>query len=311
MSRIHDNKKIAFVFPGIGVELTDREPALYIKYKSMYTPFFEEGSALANADLADALLSGTIAQLGERESQLFIYCFSCGTFQVYAQKKLLPDLVAGYSFGIYTALYAAKVISFSEGLAVLDRAYSLMAGLEQTNETGINAIIGLALPDLENLLEETGLQTLYRINSNNEYCHIFCGNKAELALFNRQALKADAINAVTLDVSLPYHHPVLSYTVKEPFTQFITSYIWQTPGCPMLSTLDQNLLTTPEELMQFTADHLHTPINWYKTVKRIYAEKCTHIIECGPGISLTQNARFVSGNAQWINCKNSESRLGI
>jgi hypothetical protein len=33
------------------------------------------------------------------------------------------------------------------------------------------------------------------------------------------------------------------------------------------------------------------------------------VVECGPGISLTQNARFIPGTAKWINCKNLENWL--
>jgi [acyl-carrier-protein] S-malonyltransferase len=311
MSPEPENSKIAFVFPGIGVALSDHESLLYSEYPSVYAPFFEEGSALAGIDFTETLLSGTVTELGEREIQIFIYCFSAGTFHIYARHNVHPELVAGYSFGIYTALYAAKVFSFSDGLAILDKAYMLMAQIEQEKPAGISAVIGLALPDLSDIVEKEGLHSLCRINSNNEYCHIFCGIHDELDRLNMQALAADAVNAVTLDVSLPYHHPVMAKEVKEPFTDFLADCTWQSPGCPVVSTIDQRLLTTPDELLIFTAEHLHTPLTWYKTVERLYAEKCSRIVECGPGISLTQNARFISGKVEWINCKNCKTRLGI
>ena len=174
---------------------------------------------------------------------------------------------------------------------------------------GISAIIGLSLQDTTAILEKECLRSICRINSNNEYCHIFCGEKEELEHFNQQAMEADAINAITLDASLPYHHPQLSDNIKDPFSDFLKSISWRSAQYPLISTLDQRLLSEPDELIQFTADHLCSPINWSKTVERLYDKGCTQFYECGPGISLTQNARFIAGKAKWINTQNIEANF--
>ncbi len=311
MNKNHNRSNVAFVFPGIGVDLSGYESHLYSRHTAVYKPFLDEGSALAGADLTEALESDSITELGQRENQIFIYCFSAATFQVYARHNRHPDFTAGYSFGIYAALYAVKAVSFSDGLAILDKAYSLMEQLELEKPVGIGVVIGLSLPDLEAILGDSALSSLYHINSNNTYCHIFCGYRSEIDKLNTRALQAEAVSAVALNITLPYHHPMLAREVREPFIRFLKKLSWRKPTCPVISSINQNLLTAPDELMVFTAQHLNTPITWHKTVERIYSEKCTNIIECGPGISLTQNARFISGNAEWINCKNSKTRLGI
>jgi hypothetical protein len=35
------------------------------------------------------------------------------------------------------------------------------------------------------------------------------------------------------------------------------------------------------------------------------------IIECGPGISLSQNGRFIEGGLEYVNVRNMNGRLGI
>lgn len=309
MSRTNKNTKTAIVFPGIGVELCGRESTLFSQYKSVYSPFFAEGSKAARTDLSRALTTDTVSQLGELENQIFIYCFSVGTYHLLRQKNILPDLFGGYSFGIYAAFCAAEACTFSDGLAILQKAYHLVAGSKIMAAAGISAIIGLSIQDTTAILEKECLRSICHINSNNEYCHIFCGEKEELEHFNQRALEADAINAVTLDASLPYHHPLLSEKIKIPFTDFLKSFTWHAARFPIISTRDQSLVTEPDDLIHFTADHLCSPINWSKTVERIYKEGCTRIVECGPGISLTQNARFISGKAKWINSKNIEANF--
>ncbi len=311
MTETIGNSKAAFVFPGIGIELCGHENMLYKKYQSLYSPFFREGSASAECDLEKALLLGSVDQLGERKSQLFTYCFSAGTSRVLAENGLLPSLAAGYSFGIYAALYATGALTFSEGLKILDKAYTLVAMNPLSGKTDMIAIIGLSLSDIRSVIEKEQLHSVFHINSNNEFCHIFCSNIDECTVFSQKSLEADAVNAVNLKVSLPYHHSSLADTVGEPFGKFLDSCSWHTPCCPIASTRDQHLLTSPDELKRFVVQHLYSPINWLKTVEKMYTGECAYFIECGPGISLTQNARFIPGQAKWVNCKNSEKRLGI
>ncbi len=311
MMQTTDKTKTAFVFPGIGVELCGHEDALYNKYQSLYAPFFREGSAAAHLDLAEALLSGSADQLNERENQLLTYCFSIGTAQVLLENGQQPACTAGYSFGIYAALKVSGLLTFSECLAILDKAYTLAAENSLTDKTGIIAIIGLSLPDILEIIDKEQLHSVCHINSNNEFCHIFCGTKDECRVLGKKSLEADAINAVDLAVSLPYHHPKLADAVSEPFKKFLGSFSWRTPHCPIVSTRDQRFLTSPDEIQLFTAQHLYSPINWFKTVEQMYSAGYNCYLECGPGISLTQNGRFMAGQAKWVNCKNSEKRLGI
>lgn len=306
-----DKNKTAFTFPGVGIELSGSEPAFYERYKSIYAPFFEKGSEWAKTDLTKSLTSSSIDKLDEWQSQIFIYCFSVGTFHVLKENRITPDITAGYSFGIYAALYASGVISFSDGFDILKRAYSAIDESRPKQEVGVCATVGLSLEEVSGIIENSGFQTIQRINTNNEFCHLLCGNREEINPFQDKASAADAISVSTLNISHPYHHPLFSEKAKTSLRDFIDTLQWNTPECSLLSTIDQTLLTTADTLKQFTADHLATPINWHKTVELLYSKVYSRLIECGPGVSLTQNARFISGKAQWINTRNIQNRLGI
>ena len=308
---VADNSKAAFTFPGVGIELSGAEPALYKRYQSIYTPFLEKGSEWAETDLAKSLTSSSIDKLDEWESQVFIYCFSVGTFHVLKENGVTPDITAGYSFGIYAALYASGVISFSDGFEILKRAYLAIDDSKPEQEVGVCATVGLSLEDITYIIKSSGFRTIQRINTNNEFCHLLCGKKEEIVPFQTKALDAEAIGAPILNISHPYHHPLFSEKAKISLRDFIDTVQWNTPKFPFLSTIDKTILSTVDKLKQFTADHLATPINWHKTVELLYSKGCSRLIECGPGLSLTQNARFISGKAQWINTKNIQNRLGI
>jgi hypothetical protein len=78
-----------------------------------------------------------------------------------------------------------------------------------------------------------------------------------------------------------------------------------------MSSVNAEILNGPDKIREDVIKHLASPINWYKVVGAIYRQGRSTVIECGPGISLTQNARFISGSARWINVKNIFHRLGL
>ena len=311
MIEMTDNSKTAFTFPGVGIELCGDEPALYNRYQSIYAPFLEKGSELADADLVSVLSSGSTDKPDEWKNQVFIYCFSVGTFHVLVENEVLPDITAGYSFGIYAALYAAGAVTFSVGFDILKKAFTAINETRPAKEISVSAVVGLSINDISNILKTGNFQSINRINTNNEHCHLLCGNQEEISPFQEMAIREDALNVVTLNITHPYHHPMFANNASKTLKIFLDTIEWNRPKVPFVSTINQQLLTSVDELKQFTADHLSTPINWYKTVELLYSNGFTQIIECGPGISLTQNARFIPGKAKWINTKNIKNRLGI
>jgi [acyl-carrier-protein] S-malonyltransferase len=301
----------ALVFPGIGIELSNKEKRLFTKYKGLFSPLFTEGEESAGADLASALVNDRVGGLTDLQNQIFAYCFSVGTFRILRAHNLDAVFTSGNSFGIYAALVAAGAISFTGGLSVLKHAYSLTTQCDTRGATGMSAVIGLTAEEIDSIIGRKETQTLVHINTGNHHCHTVGGTTEELALFNAAALSAGALKCVMVPISLPYHHPAFLGKVEAPFETFLNTCSWQTPAMPVVSTLDRQLLTEKETIIRFIARHLCHPINWFRTVEYLYTHGVETIFECGPGISLTQNARFIEGSVQWINMKNIESRVGI
>jgi [acyl-carrier-protein] S-malonyltransferase len=306
---VQDQKHAVFAFPGIGIELSMAEKGLYARHITVYEPYFEEGSRFAGCDLDRALSTDSIPLLAEREHQIFTYCFSAATFKLCRDHGWIPALFAGYSFGAYAAVYAAGGISFTDGMRILDCAFSLMTRCSAEFPAGMCAVIGLELSAILDLIRNHTLQSVEHINSNNEFCHIFCGSREEIEALNRLSLENEAINAILLDVTLPYHHSRFAQKAYSPFTAFCGTIAWHSTAIPVIATTDHRLLRGADELRDYVTLQLASPINWFRTIEHIHATAVPYCIECGPGISLTQNARFIPGTARWFNSKNMEHRL--
>jgi [acyl-carrier-protein] S-malonyltransferase len=124
-------------------------------------------------------------------------------------------------------------------------------------------------------------------------------------------LARDALSARLLPVAIPYHHPRLLGRASARLRDFLTGVPLSTPRCPVVSSVDQRPLTEPREIADFVAANLSTPISWVRVLGALSSLGATVAIECGPGVSLTQNARFVDGAPPHVGLRNARGRLKL
>lgn len=304
---------VAFAFPGVGVRLCGHENAFWQRHRRDMLPYLEESSRFAGVDLAAELSRDreSDAELGEREAQLFTYAFNCAVAVVYLRRGLRPQLLAGHSMGIYSALATAEVIDFTAGLAIVERAYEVVNAACPGGEGSMAVIVGLSGADIDGLLALPGTGSVRLVNSNNDTTKVFAGRKSELESFVRAAEDADALKARLLPVASPYHHPELLSGAAEEFESFLRGYSWQRAACPIVSSIDQRSLSSGEDLLQLTARNIATPIDWEKVMQRVTEQGISTVFECGAGLSLTQNGRLMPSTPTFINVKNVRRRIDL
>jgi malonyl CoA-acyl carrier protein transacylase len=314
MTNLRDPRpeRVVFAFPGIGVEPCGHEIEFIDRHPRHFATLFADGSAAAGNDLLAAFGQSGFARLSERDRQLFTYCYSVGMARALEAGGLAPVLVAGYSFGIYAALVSSGALDFSQGLTLVDGAYQAMARQAAAVETALMGVVGLSRPQLDAIVAEPVCAGVAVVNSANEHCHVLCGPDAAVRAAAQAFEKADAISVTRFDVTLPYHHPVLAAGAIAEFGAIAAAFPWQRPRCGCISTLDGRVMHDPGELREFTVRHLAAAMDWHRVTRLLHADATALFIECGPGISLCQNARFVPGGAgRWINLKTILPRIGL
>jgi [acyl-carrier-protein] S-malonyltransferase len=305
-----EHGKLAVAFPGVGVKLCGHELEFYSRHRALFDRFFLEAGNAAGADLARELAAGSFGHSDRRIDHVFTYAFSCGMYRLCAGDGIAPDLMAGYSFGIYAALYASGALSFGEGLAALDEACRLMGQACAGRDYTMAITIGLSAGEIDAILSDGSYDQLCMVNSNNDTCKVFAGPRRSLETFVTEARRHEAIEARLLNVSVPYHHPRLLEGVSTAFHAFLKLLHWHQPSCPIVSTIDQGLLTTADELLDFTARNLAAPLNWQRVVSALHRAGVVRVVECGAGISLAQNGRFMPFHLEYVTVKNVLRKLG-
>ena len=303
MKPFKGSKQQVFLFPGIGVKPFGRECLFYARYQAILTPFLDRASALAGVDLGQSLLDRTTFDQDQLSRELFAFAFSCGTFRVFHHRGLRPRLLAGHSMGIYAALVASGALDFDQGLAITEKAHRLGEKYCSLKPFGVVVIIGLNHNELNEIIQQNGYSSIRLANLNNDCSGVYVGLKQETDRLLREADEQGAIKTIPLRISIPFHHPLFMAEVTRKLRAFLGTLDWCAPSCPILSALDHTLLTDIDQLIEMTAANLSRPIHWPGVITMLSAMNIGSVIECGPGVSLTQHAGLIPNAPKHYNLK--------
>ena len=305
--------RLGLVFPGIGVDWCGAEWLFLERHASVMTPFLEQASAMAGKNL---VLSGDlnpVERLSARETELLTHAFNCGVNAVLAEAGLEAVCATGHSLGLYSAVAASGAVGFADSLKLVDRACALVreACPGGRDSFAMGAVVGLAVEDVRQLARPTAAGGLEIAIQNNPYSFVVSGPKEDVERFLAEAGEQGAPKVIRLRVDYPYHNPALMGRVIEPFERFLRTLPWTVAARPVLCPFDQLLWRRTDGLIRCVAQTPASPFNWLKTMGSMMEAGIDTVVECGPGISLTQNARFIAGLPPHVNLKNIRSRLGL
>jgi [acyl-carrier-protein] S-malonyltransferase len=303
-----DKSKNAFIFPGAAVEPCGAEADFYVKNREIMGPFLVEASKVAGVDFIESLDKGLIGSLDERSSQLFTFAFSHGVAMAHQQAGIVPVALAGYSLGIYAAVSVSGALAFGECCSVVAVAFDIMKRHCSGQEFAMGAVVGLSHEETQRLCVSGKYPSVCHTNTNNETCGVYSGKKDEIGKFFEDARTQGALSTVLFNVTIPYHHPLYLSEASQEFLGKIRGLSWCDAGIPVISSIDQKPLVKFGDLVDFITMSLASPVHWHHVVQVIAAMGVATVYECGPGISLSQNGRFIHNGLRYITIKKALKR---
>src|SRR4030042_3413035 len=79
----------------------------------------------------------------ELQSQYAVYLYGCAVSNIVKRYGIHTDYAAGYSMGLYAALYHAESVTFEQGLDLIHTAYQNIKKATVKLKFGIGVISGL------------------------------------------------------------------------------------------------------------------------------------------------------------------------
>lgn len=143
--------KIGFLFPGQGSQCVGMGKDLYAQYEEV-KKVYDKVQELTKIDIAKISFEGPEEVLNEtKNTQLAILTMSLGILEILKKHNIVADIEAGLSLGEYTALIDSKVLSFEEGVKLVQKRGKYMQELLPEGNWQMAAVIGLEDEQVEDI----------------------------------------------------------------------------------------------------------------------------------------------------------------
>lgn len=287
-------KKLAFVFPPFASDYPDDPFNNLTGFDDCFRKYLSRAAEFADPDLINFEIPIKTYLDDELKTQYISYIQACSLVSWFRQKEIIPAYCAGYSMGIYAALFQAEVISFLDGLVLIRQAFNEIKKVTKKQDFGMCIIIGLNMDDMNEMISREKLNLKVAIQ--NSVCSFSISGTAEDILkITEYAQKEGALSTRVLNVSIPYHSFFLQDT-ETGFTEFVNQMQFRSPKMPIISLVDQEILLEEHALKNEVVRNLFTSLNWYKTQLYLQELGVTRFVECGSGRGIVKNARFIEGD---------------
>ena len=304
--------KTAFLFPGQGAQVVGMGADIAHSFPSA-AEIFDKANEIIGFDLREMCFEGPAEQLSSTTiSQPAIFATSAAILEVLrtepVTKGINADVTAGLSLGEYTALYAAGVISFEDGLLLVYKRGQAMQAAADANEGSMVSIIGLDGEATHGLCEEAGEGDLLEpVNFNCPGQIVISGDKKACRRAKELALKAGAIKAVLLDVAGAFHTVMMSSAADVLAKALADSEITEPSQTRIIANIDAEYYQTGEKIKEGLVKQLTCPILWQKCMERLLSDGVERFYEIGPGRVLTGLMKRINRKTKVVNLSNSKA----
>ncbi len=270
--------KTALVFPGQGAQSPGMGKELY-EASPAAKALFDKAEGILGFDIVKTMFEGTAEDLMQTSvTQPAIYIHSVA---VAIAHGFQADMTAGHSLGEFSALAAAGVLSFEDGLKLVSiRANAMQKACDAAPST-MAAIVGLEDAAVEELCAAID-EVVVPANYNTVGQLVISGSEAGIETAIAKAVEAGAKIAKRLDVNGAFHSPFMQPAAEE-LEAGILAADFNDARIPVYQNFTAQPSTDKKVIQTNLVAQLTGPVRWTNIMRNMMADGCEKFIECGPG----------------------------
>ena len=279
---------IATIFPGQGSQSVGML-AEASERSSIVRERFAEASDALSFDLWQLTQQGPAEVLGQTENtQPALLTASVALWDALQALRDVPlkvQAMAGHSLGEYSALVCAGAISFVDGVGLVRKRGELMQQAVPSGQGGMAAILGLEDSKVRACCAGVaGVVTAANYNAPGQI--VIAGEKSAVAAAIHACKDAGAKRAVALDVSGPFHSPLMAPAAEE-FSEVLNAIQVHMPEITVVQNVEARPATDEHDIRANLVAQLSAPVRWTETIERLISDGAEQFIEAGPGSVLS------------------------
>lgn len=301
--------KRAFLFPGQGAQIVGMGKDIYEKYDEA-KKIYDEASKISGIDVRKLCFEGPEEDLNKTENtQIAILTTSLAILEVLKTKGIEADIATGLSLGEYGALIYAGIISFEDGIQLIQKRGYYMGNLLPDEKFSMAAVIGLDSQKIEEIckeIEQTG-KFIVVANYNCSVQTVVSGEEEAIDEAMEKLKEAGAKRVLKLNTSGPFHTRKLE-KAKEAYAKELEKVNFQIKNkVKVIKNIDGTYYEENDNIKEILANHIISPVRFDKAIKLMEQENVEEYVEIGPGRTLTGFVKKENKEANTFNINTVES----
>lgn len=269
----------AYIFPGQGSQFPGMGQDLY-ENSSLARDRFEQANAILGFNITNILFEGSkedLQQTSVTQPALFLHAV---ILREVMGDQFQPAMVAGHSLGEFSALTAARALSFEDGLRLVRARATAMQEACELQPGSMTAVLGLEDAAVEKICNQH--EGVVAANFNCPGQVVISGEKKAIENISTALEAAGARRVVPLPVGGAFHSPLME-PARVSLAAAIEATTFSTPVCPVYQNVSAQAEQEAQKIKAQLIAQLTGAVRWTQTVEQMIADGAKEFIEVGPG----------------------------
>lgn len=278
--------KIGFLFPGQGAQVIGMGKDLYEKHEEV-RKIYDKVQKITGIDIKKISFEGPDELLNETQyTQIAILTESLAILEILKKNRINAEMSTGLSLGEYTALIEDGVISFDDGVKLVEKRGKIMQNLTPNGNWKMAAIMGLDEEQVEDICKKVKSGFVVPANYNTIGQIVISGEEKAILKVEELAKEAGAKKVSILKTSGPFHTSKLekcSEALKEALLQININK----QNSKVVKNIDGEMYKVTDNIVDILSKHIMNPVRFTKCLQTMYNNGINTFIEIGPGKTLS------------------------
>jgi [acyl-carrier-protein] S-malonyltransferase len=293
--------KYTFLFPGQGSQSVGMAKDIYDAFETARNKM-NLANKILGRDLLKIIFEGPDEDLkATQNTQPALFTVESAITDILIEKGKVPSFTAGHSLGEYSALYAAGILSFEDGLKLVAKRGELMANAGKEAPGTMAAVIGMDKTKIVDILKTVTSGIIVTANENTPEQTVISGEVAAVNEACEKLKAAGAKRAMVLPVSGAFHSPLMQ-KAADAYSGILETVTFNAPRCPIILNVSAKAESDVSQIKQYVKRQLVSPVRWVESIMSLSALDFGTCIEVGPGSVLKGLVKKCNESINVVSC---------